>query len=191
MKLIIASIALVALVFATTLDSVESASTQNLRRVQTCNDSPLQFEIEYYMSGTRKRTLRDLGYDEDEDEDSEDEDSEDEDEDSEDEDEDENEDEDSEDEDEDEDEDEEEELEVEVIEGCDWVAQNATERCAYRGVSKSCPSTCGTCATCEDSRLEFMINGRSKRCWWVRKKKAQRCLIAGVADTCRKTCGTC
>ena len=173
MKLIIASIALVALVFATTLDSVESASTQNLRRVQTCNDSPLQFEIEYYMSGTRKRTLRDLGYDEDEDEDSEDED------------------EDSEDEDEDEDEDEEEELEVEVIEGCDWVAQNATERCAYRGVSKSCPSTCGTCATCEDSRLEFMINGRSKRCWWVRKKKARRCLIAGVADTCRKTCGTC
>lgn len=86
-------------------------------------------------------------------------------------------------------------VEVEVLEGCDWVAEDPTVRCTYRGVSSSCPATCGTCDMCQDARLGFKLaSGRNMNCRALAKRAsvaASFCADADVTATCRKTCGTC
>lgn len=79
---------------------------------------------------------------------------------------------------------------------CQYVAQDPSNRCKLNGVSKACPSTCGTCGTCVDTPLRYRVSlnnrWRWKVCKWVRRaKRNARCKIPGVADTCRQTCGTC
>mmetsp|Transcript_4148 Transcript_4148/g.7937 ORF Transcript_4148/g.7937 Transcript_4148/m.7937 type:complete len:426 (+) Transcript_4148:288-1565(+) len=71
---------------------------------------------------------------------------------------------------------------------CAWAARNTSKRCARKGVSDHCPSTCnGNCAA--DSGRRFAVNGKFKRCSWVaRKNTAKRCGKNGVKETCRKTC---
>jgi len=80
---------------------------------------------------------------------------------------------------------------------CEWVGRledRKAQRCAIEGVSTHCPSTCGTCATCNDSTMrwnlpiEMNIMSRRHCKWTARKNTATRCSIPGVSETCRSTC---
>ncbi len=86
-----------------------------------------------------------------------------------------------------------------ATQACSWVAVSPSSRCALAGVSKACPSTCGSCDTCANAPMKFRmpvwINGqkkmRFKHCNWIRKQRNKRCKMAGVKATCRQACGTC
>jgi len=81
---------------------------------------------------------------------------------------------------------------------CAWVGEaNAKSRCTLTGVSETCPATCDTCSSCEDSPLMVKVKfGKKKKrkwryCAWAAKKSSQRCTKKEIAETCRLTCGTC
>lgn len=80
---------------------------------------------------------------------------------------------------------------------CSWVARKPQKRCNKKGVSTHCKLTChdilGSCNTCQDSSLRFLLsNGRSKTCNWVKRKRTEaRCGRDGVDTTCQVTCGFC
>jgi len=81
---------------------------------------------------------------------------------------------------------------------CTWVGKtNAKSRCSITGVSETCPATCDTCSSCEDSPLRVKVKfGKNKKrkwrdCTWAAKKSLQRCTKKEIAETCRLTCGTC
>jgi len=80
---------------------------------------------------------------------------------------------------------------------CEWVGRREdqkVQRCAIEGMSTHCPSTCGTCETCNDSTMRWNLpaelNKMKKRhcAWTARKNTATRCSIPGVSETCRLTC---
>ena len=79
---------------------------------------------------------------------------------------------------------------------CDWVGGNTAANCELDGVKATCPSTCGTCSTCEDSplklRVYFGTSRRHKFCAWVAKKPTVRCDLAPAFKIgCKETCGQC
>ena len=79
---------------------------------------------------------------------------------------------------------------------CDWVGTNTSAHCELNGVKATCPSTCGTCSTCEDSPLKLRVyintRRRHKFCAWVAKKSRVRCELApAIKIGCKETCGQC
>lgn len=89
---------------------------------------------------------------------------------------------------------------------CKWIKpDNKEKRCTgneekgFVGLSSACPSTCGTCDTCEDTALEhrFMVKRQDgfkvgwKTCEWAYKDPETNCAFPGVSSMCRLTCGTC
>ncbi len=84
-----------------------------------------------------------------------------------------------------------------ITRSCEWVMRKDTvSRCALPGVSEKCPSTCGTCVSCDDSNawfaIEFPKMDFNRSCDWVaRQDTAVRCKLKGVKDICKLTCGEC
>ena len=79
---------------------------------------------------------------------------------------------------------------------CTWVSEKKGRRCAKKRFRLSCPSTCNSCGTCEDSMLSFKVmkpNGNEiiRRCNWAKKNTDIKCAFDGVSDTCRSTCKIC
>ena len=69
--------------------------------------------------------------------------------------------------------------------------------CGRRGVTETCPKTCGGCRTCTDSPLRFLLceDGQEecqvRTCFFVAMRPEERCAIPGISDACRQTCGKC
>lgn len=85
-----------------------------------------------------------------------------------------------------------------VYKYCAWVASEDTAiRCALKGVSETCLSTCKTCSMCNDSPLRFKVfiksnKYRAKSCKWTARRYSEtRCAIHGMSETCRATCQSC
>lgn len=84
-----------------------------------------------------------------------------------------------------------------ITRDCVWVSNNSGNRCSFDGVSATCPNTCGTCNTCQDSPLRLKITKNDgstimRDCAWVSNKNTQgRCALDGVAEACRSTCEQC
>merc|ERR1712048_430042 len=61
---------------------------------------------------------------------------------------------------------------------CEWVAEEATQRCSKPGVSAHCPVTCGRCGdlACEDSGRKFVVENQTRKCRYFAKNPSRRCV---------------
>lgn len=78
---------------------------------------------------------------------------------------------------------------------CVWASKgNSVKRCAKKGVSAHCPSTCGTCEEkkCSDSGRKFVLeNGAKKRCGFFARNTDRCDKFDNAVETCRDSCGYC